>query len=228
MRVLLACIHDERCEACLSYTVGVLSAQRQLMTLSDVHTMVTFFPSVEAAFDQFGSDETLDVLVVSDTMLGLNPDFVTESLKVISELHFITGVFPLPGVDWQQMIDKLKAGSAEDVRYQGLKYNVEFAKPIATDSTGERLLVKSAKLRTFVIDRKVYDTVADEGTLYKTESGKGCVVWAKDVKNERLLDESASFMAKWNGNVWVDIVHRLSGFGLESFQGAVGYRQKIR
>ncbi len=229
MRVLLACVHHSGSEACLTYTVGLLNAQSKLLLMQDVQTEVSFFDSVHAALVKFGGDTGFDVLIVTDTMLGLNADFITETLKTIEKLHFVVGAAPLPGVNWDVVAKKLESGSQEDVRYQGLTYNVEFSRPITGDDSGDRLAVKSALLKTFAIDRSVYDRVAPLSSSYVDDKGTtGHLVWAKGVQDNALLDEGSMLMRRWGDTVWVDVTNRLTGFGVESFQGAVGFRERIR
>ena len=229
MRVLFACVHNSGCEACLTYTVGLLNAQSKLLRLEDVQTEVSFFDSVHDALVKFGDDTGFDVLIVTDTMLGLNADFITETLKSIEKLHFVVGVAPLPGVDWGMVAKKLQSGSQEDVRYQGLTYNVEFSRPITGDDSGDRLGVAHAVLKTFVIDRAVYDRVAPLSAKYTDDKGVSRhLLWTKGVLDGALLDEGSMLMHLWGDTVWADVTNRLTGFGVESFQGAVGFREKIR
>lgn len=223
MRVLIACLHDDRNEACLSFTVGIVNLQGKLLGMKDMDAVVSFATDKNQIINQFANDTNFDALVVVDTMLGLNPDFVMASLQDLHRLHFVTTVYPHAGVDWDQLARKLKQDIAEELRYRGLKYNVKLAAPVKENSS--RLLVEKAELKTFVMDRTVIDAVKAQAPACGEDKH---LFWADAVVQGELKDCSSNFMHMWGKEVWADVEHPTSGFGLQMFGGCVGYRQRIR
>jgi hypothetical protein len=228
MRVLVGCVHDQNNEACLAFTVGIVNLQSILLSMSNMDAVISFCTSRDELLNQFHNDKSYDVLVVVDTMLGLNPTFVKDNLQHLDRLHFVTSVYPLPGVDWKALEDKSKTKTTEELRFRGLHYNVKLQNPIKPDSSGERILAKQATLRTFIIDRTVIDQVAENSPSYSFGDKENHLFWCDTVVDGKHKDPSDTFMSRWKGDVWADVERQGAGFGLLSFAGCVGYRNKIR
>lgn len=228
MRVLIGCVHDDRNEACLGFTVGIVNLQAKLLAMPDMDAVISFSTSKDELLNQFHNDATFEVLVVLDAMLGVNPDLVTSNLPKLSELHFITAVYPLPGVDWSMIQAKAQKDTIEELRFQGLRYNVRLERPIQSVDGGDKILTQQATLRTFIIDRTVIKTVAALAPEYHYGGKSQHLFWTDEVVDGKHKDPSDHFMSRWGQAVWADVEHPITGFGLLSFAGCVGYRSKIR
>lgn len=229
MKVLVGCVHDYHNEACLAFTVGIVNLQSMLLSASDMDAVISFCTSKDDLLNQFHRETSFDALIVIDTMLGLNPNFVVSNLKQLDKLHFVSSVFPLAGVDWKLLEEKSKkSGNEEELRFRGLHYNVKFKSPIRADPTGERILVKQADLKTFIIDRTVIDKVAENAESYSYEGKDKHLFWCDTVSDGQHRDPSDTFMTRWGAEVWADVERQMAGFGLLSFAGCVGYRNRIR
>lgn len=173
--------------------------------------------------NQFANKRSFDVLVVFNTMLGVNPDFVVESLGAISMLHFITTVHPLPGVDWKQLAKKMQQKTTEELRFKGVKYNVRLESPVTADSTGQRILARQATLRTFVVDREVMDVLVSKAPRHDDDRH---LFWCPVAQNNKFRDESSNMMHMWGREVWVDVERPTVGFELQMFGGCIGYHHQ--
>ena len=199
MRVLLAVITNGQCS--LGNAFSMLQLQTALNSAPNVQVTIHVAASLKEAVDlAVGGEEPFDALVGIGGHVTFPPTFVLRGL--VEPSPFVTGIYPLPTVDWKRVVDK-GAGSREELRFAGNTYNVDASKG---ECRGGYLIVKAAEeLGAVVLKKAALDVLAKSADT----SDRGmCEAWGKDIH--------------------ADLESPCSSTGTMEFMGCVGARAVLR
>lgn len=227
-KVLIAGVSNpQKNESSISFAMGMLRAQAELLTRRDVAVNVGLYTSMHEVLNSFYK-RGFDVLVAIDSLLGVNERFITRNIWCTHDL--VAGVYPLPHIDWEKVKEKTQAGSAEPTALQGLDYNVS---GIRGADLGSKYLTidPPADMRAFVLKRSVLEAAVQAHPEIAFTNGAGETeynFWTTRVVDNRRLTEAENLCALWGGPVHADYEYQLQNFGPLDFAGCVGNRQVIR
>lgn len=226
MKITLACLCNESNESSLNFTVFMLRSQTELLKLQNTAIRILFYSDVNKAMSDFYESGD-DVILMLNTMLGFDPEFLTEMIQSI-EL-FVTGVYPLTSIDWEMIKTKVGSGAPEDVKHMGLTYN------IPTDQVrmwGSHVIVKSLKeFKCVRIHRDVFRTILSKhsSSIKYTEGSKLQYRFMfSDIRDGKYLSPEENFCSMWCGDIHAKTKHAPTNFGSFDFIGSVGRRHILR
>lgn len=204
MRVLLAVVTSDSCS--IGFAVSMMRLQTAIQSAPNVHATLELVPSLHAAIQLAAAPpapgtEPFDTVVAVTSHLSFPASFVLRALAAAPA--FITGIYPLPWLDWERVRSKARDTTGEDLAFRGNVYNVDAA--AARHAGNGYLAVPCAKLGAAVLKREAIDALKDVAVL--TDEAL-CEAWGKDI--------------------YADIDHQCSNFGAVEFTGCVGHRTVIR
>ena len=219
-RYLFAAITHGRAESPLSFCVSLMRLQSTLAKQKAQCTFVFVDTLGDALTLAARRSDQFDTFVVAETTIAFSPEFVCDMDH--QDKHFVTGVYPIPHVDWGRARDHiLDQESPEQV---GLLFNADPGKATVIDGRWAKLtcvshlglfklsreaileLAEKTRVGTSDIFMFMTDSISPEGTLVGPVE-RLCSLWGKDI--------------------WLDIQHGgAKSFGAMSYFGSVGFRTK--
>lgn len=198
MHILLAVV--SKGGACsLGFAVSLMRLQNALATAPNVTITMDTASSVREAAQQ-ALQAGMDAVVVVRSTIAFPAGFVLRALVAPSD--FVAGVYPLPTVDWQRVVDR--AGGAEETRFRGNTYNLDASKATAVAAPGY-MAVREAELGAVVLKK---DALATAAACEGSSDKELCAAWGKDV--------------------YVDLDNQCASTGPVEFTGCVGMRTVLR
>lgn len=200
MQVLLAIVTEDTC--CLSFAVSMLRLQVAMGQAPNVQMTIEMVRTLQEAVDLAKKQPHIDALVAIRSTIGFPASFV---LRALVSGPFVSGVYPLPRVDWERVVAK-KDDTNEEMRFKGNVYNIDpaQAKRLPKLDAGY-MIVPKAELGAVVLKREAIEALADKPVMSDEAL---CKVWGKDIL--------------------VDLDAQCSNFGPVDFLGCVGLRAVLR
>jgi hypothetical protein len=140
-----------------------------------------------------------------------------------SGLPLVTGVYPLPTIDWDR-VQSQPAG--EDTHSWGVQYNVEPA--AAGPGYVKAKSPESAKLGLAWIRKSAVEAVVRDHPDIATADGQYASLAVPGIVDGQRLSGSERFLRMYGKEVWVDVEHPASSSGPMEFGGCVGARHVLR
>ena len=217
MRLLVAAITDDKSEGSLGFAVSMLRFQVAIVT-KDIQVDVHYFPTLDQALNAFSDHDEYDLGFFASTSITFDSAFVFEAIE--SKHPFVTGIYPLPGIQW----DKVQDSMGDNPKRSGTKFNVTLSSP--SPQQQQYALVTSADLGAFVIRRVVIDTIKKNHP--ELAHASGCLFYASGVHDGKYEDAHSRFLRLWAGAVHADTKIPCGNFGSVDFIGCIGARPVIR
>lgn len=199
MRVLLVTVADAG-SCSLGFAISMMRMQAALQPIPDVHVTIDVAPTLKAATRMAVEAGTFDVVVAVDSGISFPSSLVMRALQ--APHAFVTGVYPLPSIDWDRVQDKRDA-VGEDVRFRGNTYNLDAAQ--AKLVAGEYLEVAQAKLGCVILKKEAFECVANA-----------------------LGSTDPELCAAWGRPIHADLASQCAVSGTVEFTGCVGARAVLR
>ena len=235
--VLFAAITDGRNETSLYFAVSAMRMQTDAALRQAVRIEFNFYETINAALNAFLAGPYATAVVVT-TRISFSAAFVHTAIE--SPSPFVTGVYPLPSIDWARV--GAKADTPETPSFKGNTYNVDPVElvPVA----GGYLAANAARLGAFVLKREVVERIAaahpelayagrdTAGPGSSGDGGGGVLFAAETIAGGRALAPDLSFCRLWTAlsgqKIMADADNPLSNFGPCEYTGCVGLRQVLR
>lgn len=197
-KLLVCAISDPmRNDSCLMFAISMLKLQGLMARVQGLTVNIAFAHDEDKVLDAFKKSE-YDYLVILHTMFGFDCEMVLK--MVTSDKDFVIGIYPIPGINFEQVKAKVEAGSKEDIKHQGLTYNCTVE---GLDFKSKYAQVGSIKdMKVYMITKKV---VEDMETVTR-----------------------AALLTNWASPVYGDAEHQCTSFGPHDFVGCVGLRRHLR
>ena len=229
MELTLCCLSDKSNESSLNFAIALLKSQGNLLQMKDAKIRISFHNDLNHAMNEFYQSGD-SVLLVMQTMLGFDPELLPET--ILSDKPFLTGIYPMLGIDWERIKTKTAAGSKEQTGHMGLNYNIDLSKDMIKMVDDRYALLKNVRdLKFFRIHRSVLDDIVERhgNTIKCTKDGKPHYRFLySDIVDGELLSEEVNFCHLWGKEIYADTKHKISNFGNFEFAGTVGARSILR
>ena len=227
--ITLCCLSESSNESSLNFAIALLKSQGNLLQMQKAKIRISFHNDLNHAMNEFY--QTGDsVLMVIQTMLGFDPDLLPETIT--SDKTFLTGIYPMLGIDWERIKTKTKAGSKEQTGHMGLDYNIDLSKDMVKMVDDRFALLKNVRdLKFFRIHRSVLDDIIERhgNTIKCTKDGKPHYRFLySEIVDGELLSPEVNFCRLWGKEIYADTKHKISNFGNFEFAGTCGARSVLR
>lgn len=219
MHVLLAAYCTTGTDDC---TLNFASSMLNFLNEADssYNMDVNFVKDINEGLDMFARNAKYDQLILCNTRMAATPEMLKKAIN--SPLPFITGVYPLPTIDWTKVQD---VSSSEDCSCRGLTYNADVAKASAQE--GDYVQVRNSTLGVAVLKRDVISAILEQhGEAVIAEPQH--MLYSEAIVDGRLLNKDENFCRMWGKDIAVDVEHPCSLTGPLPFLGCVGQREVLR
>lgn len=221
--VLIAGI-TEQGDVSIQFTSGIMKIQSQLAKTPDIRLAFEFFTNPNDAASYFLRNKHLDVLVILDTKMSVDPAFL---LHHDLSKPFVVPSYPLRNIDWDRVRTHLPNAPDGTDHLAGVTYNydLETAVPIPGMTY---VKIKKAQLRACKFTRAFFDTLQTEHPDIFAEDGSSVALWADAIMDGRRVTADDRVCALWNRDIYADITCQTGNTGLVDYTGCVGTRVSLR
>lgn len=189
-------------ECSLGFAVSMLRLQTALASAPiQIQAVLHVVPSVCDVLKVMADDSSFRAAVCVNSDITFPAGLILRALS--TGQPYVTGVYPLPRLDWERIKEKAATKTVESAQFWGNTYNVDASK------------AKFLGGGYIEVDR------ADPGVVVLTRDAAEAIHAKKPASD-------ADIPRAWGKAILADIDHGCSSFGSMDFFGCVGMRNALR